>query len=406
MTDAPRAQSAHLSFPLEREVDAGGLWAITGVALAGIYATAPATLLPALVDEWVEHLHIRDDVAGYIGAGGLISQIPGLLLGIRLIARLSLPKIAVLGFLIAAAADVVSLATADTGLMVTARVVNGFGSGLLLAASVNWLGRHPQAERAFGVLTLLQFVVPAITLACLPSLVATVGHVSIYLCALTVAVIALTFVPLFRLNGGDRPLATSRSQADRVHRLAFLLMAVVAFAAFNIAQMGIWAFIVRYGEINGIGTAVVTQTVALSSACGVPGSLLVVALGTRLGRARTAAAGCIACIVPMLAFALWSPNPTRFTLEVCLLSTAWAFTAPYIQGTQAALDATGKLAVWGMVAASAGASAGPALIGAIGQRYSFQVGFAVSAVGMMLCAALLLPAARAAGQGNRSKIHG
>jgi len=367
--------------------------AVFGVSLAGIYATASSTLLPAYIDDWVGHLGVSDAVAGYLGATGLICQIPGMLLGLWLIAYRALPGIAALGFLCAGIGDGISLATLSTPVMVAARILNGIGSGLLLAATINWLGRDEQPDRGFGVLTLLQFVGPAIILSCLSRLAPVLGHAAPYTLALAAGAIALLFIRLFRLNGGDRPLAKSKDAGDRVHHPALLTMAVVALAAFNIAQMGIWAFLVRYAESSGIAGAVATRAVAISSACGIPGSLLVVGLGLRFGRVQTILVGCLACLVPMIAFTLVSATATVFLIEACMLSLAWAFLSPYIQGTQALLDPTGRLAVWGMIAAAAGASIGPAVVGTVSQRFSFHIGFAFSAITMMLCAVLSMRSA-------------
>lgn len=378
------------------------LWSALLIGMAGIYATVPATMLPALVSDWVSRFGVNDDTAGFIGAGGLLGHTCGLLLALRLMSRWPLPRVALLGLGVGATGDVLSMIALDAVTLGGARAMNGIGLGVLLGATVNWLGRHPQAERGFGVFTMLQFVVPAGILVVVPTLWPIVGHCAIYLCVLVLAAIAVVFNRLFALNGGDQPIASTRGAVQSSRHATLMAMSVLSLALFNVAAMGIWAFVVRYAESGGLTTADATRAVAYSNIFGVLGSLLVVAIGTRFGRARTTLLALLFFVATVLAFAVLSASTLVFHLQLSALNFAWAFLVPYIQATQSALDSTGKLPVWGMVAASCGASAGPALIGAVSQLHTFRAGFAVATVAAALCAGALLPPLLAVGRARQS----
>jgi AAHS family benzoate transporter-like MFS transporter len=364
------------------------------VALLGNYALLPSTLMPALVSTWVAHLGVDDAAAGRLASLGLVGHACGMLAGVWLLSRRTLPVIAATGLVIGVVADLASAPIHSLGLMGAARLVNGAGLGLVLAAAVNWLGRQGDPSRAFAVFTVLQFCVPSALLTCFAPLRTMLHDNAVYALLVAAGLAACALIPFLAKGGAAGLLERGRRRAGAGKVSIHFIAAVAALGLFNIASMGVWAFAVRYGEANGLAAADAARAAGLSSAFGVPGGLLALFLGVRAGRARTLAFGLAVFIAAVASLGILGHALAMFYLGVCAMTAAWAFVVPYIQGTQAALDASGQLPVWGLTAAAGGASLGPAVFGIVSKLASFPAAFACAAVIAGLCALCIWPAAR------------
>ncbi len=375
----------------------GGLPALVLVAIIGNYALFAMTMIPALVSGWVSHFNVTTDVAGWIGTAALLGQTCGLFAGIKLVSRWPLPKIALVGFCLAVGTDLLSIVSPDIVILAAARILNGISLGLLLAATVNWFSRHPQAERAFGMFTMFQFFIPSVLIVAIPFFQPYFGHVTVYVCALFLAMLSLGAFPMLKLNGGDRPVSADPARA-KVHQTRtdryYLISSIGAFSLFNLGLLGTWAFTVSFGETAGLSASVSMQIVGFSAAFGMLGAFLVYMIGMRFGMTLPVSAGFVLLVASIVSFAFLDGSPIGYAVALCALHLVWGFLYPYIQAGQAALDRTGRLNVWGMIAASIGGSIGPAILGTISAQTNLQVGF-LSAAGIIATSALfLIPVAR------------
>ncbi len=358
------------------------------VALAGTYGTLLVSILPALVNGWLVYLHLSERVAGLIATANVLAATVGLGLSVFLLTRWSLVRMAQAGIAIAILGDVLSI-VARTGLELGfARVLAGLGLGLLAGVMTNWFGRHEQAERGFGMSIMLQFVLTAVFFAVIPEIEPYFGYASVYLAVLSLGVAAAFLCPLFGLNGGDVPLpkqsGTPPLAAADAHPAILKISSILAFAIFELAAIGLWSYMLRYAEVIGMSAAQASHLLALSSLCGILGTVLVVWLGSRCGRLAPLLASLVFYLAPTLVFALLHTPNAIFTAGLILQNIAWAVAVPYFQAVQSVLDKTGRLAVWGMLVASAGAGLGPALLGAAIDGASYVAAFAVAALALVI----------------------
>lgn len=357
------------------------------VALAGTYGTLLVSILPALVSGWLVYLHLSERVAGLIATANVLAATIGLGLSVFLLTRWSLVRMAQAGIAMAIAGDALSMLV-RTGLQLGfARVLAGLGLGLLAGVMTNWFGRHEQAERGFGVSIMLQFVLTALFFALIPEIEPYFGYASVYLAVLSLGVVAAFLCPLFGLNGGDAPLprqgdAPQLAADDRSTILK--ICSILAFAIFELAAIGLWSYMLRYGEVIGMSAAEASHLLALSSLCGIVGTVLVVWLGSRYGRLAPLLAALTFYLAPTLVFALLHTPNAIFITGLIVQNIAWAIAVPYFQAVQAVLDKTGRLAVWGMLVASAGAGLGPAMLGAAIDGASYVAAFSVAALALAI----------------------
>lgn len=362
------------------------------VALGGAYGMLFASMLPALVEVWLVDLHLSERMAGLVATANVLAATLGLGLSIRLVSAWPLTRIAQFGIAAALIGDLGSIAAANVAELFLLRSVAGLGFGLLAGAMTNWFGRHEQAEKGFGMSVMLQFVLAALLFAAIPALQPWFGGASVYVAMLSLGAVAVILHPLFNLNGGSAPLppdAATIQVGDGKSR-AVRILAVLAFALFELAVVGLWSYMLRYAELTGMSPASASRVLALSSLCGIPGTVLVLLLGSRYGKLWPLLASLAVYAVPTLVFILVSGSSAVLISGLVLQNIAWAFAAPYFQAVQAGLDKTGRLAVWGMLVASAGAGLGPALLGAAIDERSFVVAF--GAVILMLGVSAMLVA--------------
>lgn len=364
------------------------------VALGGSYGLMVASMLPSLVSAWVAHLGLTEKVAGEIATGNVLAATVGLGLSVFLVRRASLPVIARCGLALAVIGDLASIGASGALDLGIYRIVAGLGLGLIAGATTNWFGRHEQAERGFGMYVMLQFILTALLLVAIPLIEPVFGYASVYVALLSLALLTALLHQLLGLNGGSEPLkdiagADVATEQAAGHSTFMKLLSIFAFGLFNLAAIGLWSYMLRYGVLVGLSDEGASRALALSSLCGIPGTVLVVALGNRYGRFRPLMIALLLYALPIALFARSNVSAWVFVGGLALQNVAWAVISPYFQAVQAALDRTGRLAVWGLFAASAGAGIGPALLGTAIDGTSYILAFGV-ALGALVLSALLV----------------
>lgn len=359
-----------------------GLPALFLVAVCGAYGAIIVSILPSLVGSWVSDAGLTEQAAGEVAAANVFGATLGLAAALFLVSRWPLPRIARLGLLLAILGDALSVWAGGFAELVVLRAIAGLGVGLFTGAVINWIGRHEQAARGFGMYTMLQFVLAAGYIAAVPALSPYMGGASIYVCLLGLAVLSFMLVPLLALNGGNVPLAQVPSDLKETGARSgpmLKFLAVFAFGLFSIAAVGLWSYMLRYGELLGIEPGEVANILALSALCGIPGTILVVVLGARIGRTKPLLFALAAYAAPVIVFGLADVTAAIFIGAMVVQSIAWAVVAPYFQAVQASLDRSGRLAVWGVIVVSVGAALGPALTGFLIDGESYAIVFAGAA---------------------------
>ena len=353
------------------------------VSLAGCYGAMSVAVLPALINAWVADLSISDSAAGLIASCNVLGATVSLALGTWLVSRMRLPAMMAVGLAVAASGDALSIFVRDAAVLLPVRFVCGFGLGLIVAATTNWIGRHAQADRGFGFYMTLQFVFTAVLFALIPLLEPVAGNAAVYFTLLILACCTLVLLPvLWRADGGEKLPDEAPRSAQAANGTSYALSAALIVASlvlFELAAIGVWTYMLRYGEMIGLSTANASRALSLCSLCGIPGGVLVVVLGARYGRLMPIIAALGLFIAVHIAFSIRVVTPAVFIIGTALLNIAWNFVFPYLQGVQSALDRTGRLAIWGMLCASLGGAVGPAFLGAMVEGQSYHSAFNAAA---------------------------
>jgi predicted MFS family arabinose efflux permease len=203
---------------------------------------------------------------------------------------------------------------------------------------------------------------------------------------------AVDLIAAVVLLGFPRQAALSLPAGATPARLGWPICALAGLGMFALGAGGLQAFVERLSAAIGIAPQELGHALAFGAGMSILAPLLVMALGTRLGRALPIAlGGAVLCLISwMLTHAA---QPTLFLANAALLGPLGLLLSPYLFGVLALLDASGRLAGAGPAFLMLGVALGPALAGIAISRWglgSIGVGGAVSfALAVVLvCAAL------------------
>jgi MFS family permease len=353
------------------------------VALSGLYCMMNVNVLPSFVSAWVEQFGISDGASGEIATINLLAHASGVTLALFLVSRWPLRRMFLLGLVLAVLGDGSSVVAPNVLSLEFARAAAGLGLGMQFGAINNWIGRNENSERGFAVFIMLQFVCAAILFYFIPSVAPALGFASVYAVLVPLVILAVLLSPVLNLNGGNKALAIDRlhsASAKAVSGPLFVprLLSVLAFALFSIGAIGLWGYMERYGLTAGFSNQSIAVALAVSSLCGVPGGLIVIALGTRYGRLIPLLASMAGFAATAAVFAFTAVKLPMFIAGLAVIGLAWNVVQPYLQGIQSGLDTTGRLPVAGMVVALVAGAFGPALVGHLADGQNYRLAFALA----------------------------
>lgn len=338
-----------LRFPTAAATFAIGIAGYLGVNLSPYMITALQTGLGAdvLTASWIVTATLLATAVTGLATAPLCAGVHR-----RLVARVGLTA-ALLGFLAAAVVPVGAVVVA--GLL-----IGGVGAGGAVSSAGAALAafRNPDRVAGFnglanrGVITVVLAVIPLIGLAPIQvfgalALFSLIGLVAVgWMPAAPVAdpqagAAVAEAMPMEVPETGALPTPRARRTASRLVTIAGFVL-LVTFALWAVSEDSLWAM----AGVMGAEQASLTPEglgLALSGATagGLVGSLLLMAVGNRLGRAVPLAV--LLVLGGALKIALgFVTDPTAFIVVFIVWNTVYAIAFMYFVSTSAALDADGR----------------------------------------------------------------
>lgn len=367
------------------------------VVIAGLPGLIPLAVLPSFVGNLVDELGFGAETAGIVVSANLLGNALGILVVAQLLRHISLRKFVLVGAVIEILADVISWQLDSAVALSSIRIVSGVGGGIITAAAYNWLSRQADPDRGFGLLICLQFAVSAALLYLLPSFTGEHGVSAFYATFILFALLSVAVSAVLKQRPDDdlaaRTASTSKHQRVLLDKPA-IARALFAIALFEVAASGVWAFIERIGTVWELSPGMINTVLSIGALAGIPGALLVVVFTIRWGRARPITIGVTVTVIGLLLLLLDASYAWVYAVSMILFNGAWSYTIPYIQGAQAQLDPTGRIAVFGMFVVLLAISIGPFVFGfVIGDR-GYHAAILLACGLLVTCVAVILGVAR------------
>lgn len=362
------------------------------LATAGIFYV---NIMPALVSGLISGLAFSQREAGFVGSANLYGAAFGALTIVLFVARIAWRRasVALLGALMAI--DALSMLVQAPWVMIPLRAVHGFAGGMLVGVAFAVIARTRSPDRVFGVLLLVQFGLGGLGVMTLPRLVPLLGTGVLFAALIAFSAVTLAMLP-FLGPYPPRPATTPEASGPAARSASWprFALALAAIFLFQASNMGLFAYIIELGSAAGLARDFISTSVGAATWVGAAGCLLVIALGTRFGRALPLAIG-LAVTLAGIWVLHFAGDRVIFVLANCLTGITWSLVMPYLLGLAAAFDRSGRAAALGGFASKMGLASGPLLGALIVRNDAFGWLIDLSCAGIVLCAAAALVPARA-----------
>jgi predicted MFS family arabinose efflux permease len=367
------------------------------LATAGLFYV---NIMPALVAGLIDGLGFTKRQAGFVGSANVYGAACGALVAVFLVSRFPWRRIEVVALSLLLLLDLVSTQVTAAGPLIALRFVHGFVGGISVGIGLAVMARTRVPDRAFGMLLTVQYGAGGLGVMFLPRLAHQFGPQVLFLALAAFTLITLLMLPfLAEYPPRDRgPVLAGRPEAVRRVPLFKTLVAVFLFQASN---MGMSAFIIPLGRHYGLEDTFISNTLGFASWVGVLGSIAVIWMAGRQGRAIPIAAALVATLVGIAAF-LRSDAAWVFIAANAVTAITWSFLIPYFFGMCADFDPAGRSATMAGFFSKMGLASGPAAAALLLGQDNYGLLITVSLIGLGLCGIAVLGPARLLDFGRRA----
>ncbi len=354
--------------------------ALSCIGVFGIFAS------PILVSALGATLGMTHEQTGSITAAEQLGTALATLAAIGWVRTFNWRRIALLAIVVVVAVNLLSAWQTDADSLTVLRFIAGFagqGSAFAIAiAIINDSGNH---DRNFAFAIAAQVAVGILTLLTLPPLAKLYGIGGVMW---PLAGLALLVLPLIRwvpLHPRKKPAAAQGASESASVVPALVALAIILVWCTGLG--GVWAFIIKIGDASAVLDATAAgRALAISTLAGVGGALAASWLADRLGRLIPVTVGLVVQIIA-LSLLRGDMSFVQFAATCAVFQIFWNFTGPYLMGTVAASDFTGRLSVAIPTAQLGGFAIGPVLAGRLMTENGLS---AANFVGIAGCAFALL----------------
>jgi MFS family permease len=367
---------------------------VPGAVIAGnLVGNLSLYILPMLGGSICRRFQITDDLFGFV----VSAQLAGM--GISPILLASLPalrdrafRILPLGLALIVLGVGVSAASITLVQLMILRALAGLGEGMILAVTYRVLASAGFAPRRFSVIQIVNGICLIGVYFAVPPIVNRVGTQGIFL---AMAALTLALAPgVLRLSRIDEPRQTPREAGGR--RATFTLPALAflaGWAAFQVSQNGLWAYVERIGAKAGFTLEDVALAAIVGAVAYTAAPFLTLLVGKKLGWIVPLTIGCaltgLCCVALPNATTLW-----LYISEFSVFCFAMNLAMPYANAFAAEADPSGGLVTAMPGSFAIGSVMGPAVSGITFKLFaSYQAVGWVTGLIIVPSAALMIYAA-------------
>ncbi|MEM6581669.1 MAG: MFS transporter [Pseudomonadota bacterium] len=294
------------------------------------------------------------------------------------VTRISRAKIALLGGALVFASNIVSGMSESYEVLRIARMVSGFGAGMIGAAGTASAASSINPQRVFAIVAVSWGLLAAGGAVIFPYFTEALGAMGGYF-SLAGAVVLL--LPLcFWLPPPPRDPEEEAAKAAAMNSLSplerfteklgvrgapnkeFAIVALIALFIYEVGQGGIQVFLEQMGLRTGMDAVEVGRVLGIAGFVGLAGGVIAAWLSNRYGNLRPALLGIATNAIVACALAL-GESAMAFALLYLAWNVCFYFVVPYIMGIMSEMDKKGRWAVATDAVWWFGAAPGPAIGG-------------------------------------------
>ncbi len=315
---------------------------------------------PIMTEVLVSGLGLPADAAGQIFAVEALGTALAPLAATLWMSRVRWRTAAIFALLVVVIGNVVSSSQTSVGTLTALRFVVGFlGQGTAFTLAIGIISGTSQKDRNFAFLIAAQVVLGVLCFLVLPfPKDAGIGGVLLPLAGLALLALATVgWVPQPTGAAGHHAAAAAGGGSAG---LAFSGLAVMLIWCTGLGA--IWAFVKLIGSSAGIDPAQVGVALGISTGVATVGALAASWLADRVGRIIPVTVALLVQVV-MIALLQGQMSFLQFAVTAALFQIFWNLNGPYIMGTIATSDSTGKVSLLIPTAQIGGFFLGPVIAG-------------------------------------------
>lgn len=359
------------------------------LATAGLFYV---NIMPALVAGLIDGLGFSKRQAGFVGSANVYGAACGALVAVFLVRRLPWRRTEVVALSLLLLLDLISTQVTTAGPLIALRFFHGVVGGISVGIGLAVMARTRVPDRAFGMLLTVQYGAGGLGVMFLPRLAHQFGPQVLFIALAAFTMITLLMLP-FLAEYPPRERGPALAGATSAVKRAPLFMTLIAVFLFQASNMGMSAFIIPLGRHYGLEDTFITNTLGFANWVGVLGSIAVIWMAGRAGRAIPIAVALLATLVGIAAF-LRSDAGWVFIAANTVTAITWSFLIPYFFGMCADFDPAGRSATMAGFFSKMGLASGPAAAALLLGQDNYGLLITVSLIGLTLCGIAVLGPAR------------
>ena len=288
----------------------------------------------------------------------------------RLCKNSSFVSVAVAGTVIAALANAISIVSSSYSSLLAARFLCGLGEGSALMVASVAPARFANPDRAYAIINAFTVIIGTLAVYVAPWVGRVTGGPMAFptmLAIFTALIPAIVLMPRSERFAGAGVVSANVEAKTESGSLVALCSSFFVLITVNSAIFALSAIL---GRQAGLSEQAVNDAIAVAIMCSLVGSLVAGIIGVRFGRWLPMAVGVTAITVALYVMCtVHTPKSFRSTAAIQMMGDYFIF--PYILGSAAELDRTGR----GVAAANAAVplsyAVGPFLGGVLLQYFGF-----------------------------------
>lgn len=321
-----------------RSPDAPG--SIAAAIILGTVGVLSFIVQPGLVQGYVTQLGLSEAGANDLAFVEMLGVASATVLLAFISHFLNWRWIAGAALVVAALGNAASALTTDPTLLSAARMVTGFGEGLIIGLSFTMVGLTKKTERNLALYLVLLLTYGAVGLWAMPTLFQSVGLIGIFFAWAGISAASLLLLGWIPRSGSEH-LEVHETSFSRMP-VAILAIALLGVLIYNIAIGVAWANLFLIGMDIRADEQAIANALLIAQFVAIVGALASVFLSGVLERRAALTIGILggaAAIYPLLQ----SPDYMTFLISVSLFNFLWNFVLPFILASVADLDSRGRM---------------------------------------------------------------
>jgi predicted MFS family arabinose efflux permease len=228
------------------------------------------------------------------------------------------------------------------------RSVNAAALALTGILGLVYLGYTRDPAKSYGWYTTLQAAIQSVGLLLVPIIATRLGFTALQLALVLPGLVVATLS--WRLPPAAPPQVQAMARGSLREQLTSLpwraaLPAVAAALAFNFYTSDFFGYSERFGNARQIDAERIGLILSLTAAAGIPASLFVSWIGSRIGLIKPIVAGSAFGVVSVLLLLAPQYGEPGYWAAMIVFSLVWSFVLPYLYTMIGQIEPSGRLLI-------------------------------------------------------------